>query len=332
VEWTGGDTFWSVSVTGTAIYVGGHQRWLNNPKGANVAKPGAVARPGVAAVDPQNGMPLAWNPGRNPRGAGAYALLATPDGLYVGSDTNWIGNFNYKREKIAFFPLAGGYSLPSNTVGSLPGQVYMFGTSSDPIGARTVTWDGTSAPLTDPDTTGFNNSTVRGAFVVNDNLYFGSTDGHFYEAPFSGGIAGTPVAVDPYDDPYWDNVDTGSGQTYQGVASTFYTELGSLTSMFYSNGRVYYTLSGKTQMFWRYFETDDGVMGAQEFTTTDGNNWSHVAGAFLSGGTLYFANSSNGNLMSVPFVGGQPSGTPGVADSSMNWSSHGDVVLSGPVS
>ena len=40
-------------------------------------------------------MPLAWNPGRNPRGAGAYALLATPQGLYVGSDTNYIGNYQY---------------------------------------------------------------------------------------------------------------------------------------------------------------------------------------------------------------------------------------------
>jgi hypothetical protein len=330
VDWTGHDTLLSVSITGTAVYVGGHQRWLNNNKGLNNAKEGAVPRPGLGALDPQNGVPLAWNPGRNPRGAGAYALLATADGLYVGSDTDWIGNFTYHRKKIAFFPLAGGATLASNSVGSLPGQVYLFNTTSDPAGAQTVTWDGSTPPIADPDTTGFNNATVRGAFAVNNNLYFGSTDGHLYEAPFVNGVVGTATAVDPYDDPVWDNVQTGSGDTYQGVASSFYSELGSLTSTFYSAGRVYYTLSGKTQMFYRYFEPDDGVMGSQELTTTDGLNWSKVAGAFLSNGTLYFANSTTGNLMSVPFVNGQAAGTPVVANSSMRWSSRGDVVVSAP--
>jgi hypothetical protein len=120
VDYTGNDSFWSVAVTGTAIYVGGHERWVNNPNGSDHAAAGATARPGMAALDPASGLPLAWNPGRNPRGAGAYALLATSSGLYVGSDTNYIGDFKYKRDEIAFFPLAGGYTPASTATTSLP--------------------------------------------------------------------------------------------------------------------------------------------------------------------------------------------------------------------
>ena len=328
VDWTGNDTFWSVATSGTAIYIGGHQRWLNNSAGSDRAGEGSVPRPGLAAVDPQNGMPLAWNPGRNPRGVGAQAMLTTPDGLYVGSDTDWVGNLQYHHEKNAFFPLAGGETLPSNTLGSLPGSVFLFDQSGNSSGINTENWDGVSAPTPGLAVTGFNNNSVRGAFAVNNTLYYATSTGSFFEAPFQGRSVGTPVAIDPYDDPVWSTVDTGSGQTYRGVKSTFYSEMSSMTSLFYTNGRVYYTLSNRRGMFWRYFETDDGVVGADEFTTTDGNDWSRVAGAFLSGNTLYFASSFSGSLMSVPWVNGQPSGTPTLANNSINWASRGAVLLS----
>ena len=125
VSYAGGDSLLSVAITGTAVYVGGHQRWMNNPDGNDFAGGGSVPRPGIAALDPATGMPLAWNPGRNPRGAGAYALLATPAGLWVGSDTNCIGDTDYRRDKIAFFPLAGGQPVASNQIPALPAGVYL---------------------------------------------------------------------------------------------------------------------------------------------------------------------------------------------------------------
>jgi PKD repeat protein len=124
---TGGDTVWGVTVTNNSIFVGGHQRWANNPYGVDAAKPGAVPRPGLMALDPISGRPLKWNPGRNPPGKAVYAALATSDGLYIGSNTDWIGNRKYKRMKIAFFPYQGGGDLASTTTGSLPGTVFLGG-------------------------------------------------------------------------------------------------------------------------------------------------------------------------------------------------------------
>ncbi|MFC7590596.1 hypothetical protein ACFQYP_48075 [Nonomuraea antimicrobica] len=64
VNATGGDSLYAVAVTGAAVYVGGHQRWLDNPRGRDSAGPGAVAREGIGAIHPRTGKALSWNPGR----------------------------------------------------------------------------------------------------------------------------------------------------------------------------------------------------------------------------------------------------------------------------
>jgi len=102
VNWTGGDTLLSVSVTGKAIYVGGHQRWQDNPQGHDSAGPGAVSRPGIAALNPTGGKALSWNPTRT-RGHGVEALVATSKGLFVGSDTDQLGHEYHGR--VGMFPL-----------------------------------------------------------------------------------------------------------------------------------------------------------------------------------------------------------------------------------
>jgi hypothetical protein len=108
---TGGDTLLSVAVTasadpasGGAVYVGGHQRWLDNCGGRDNAVAGSFAAPGIGAINAATGRAIrTWNPTRNPRGYGAEELVAQREGLYVGSDTVGLGREFHAR--LGLFPL-----------------------------------------------------------------------------------------------------------------------------------------------------------------------------------------------------------------------------------
>jgi beta-propeller uncharacterized protein DUF5122 len=112
VQHTGGNSLFAVAVTGAAVYLGGHQLYLDNPYGHKIKNPGqppvftpgpgAVLRPGIGAVDPATGRALPWNPTRT-RGVGVRVFVAVPQGLLVGSDTDELGHEYHGR--IGMFPL-----------------------------------------------------------------------------------------------------------------------------------------------------------------------------------------------------------------------------------
>jgi PKD repeat protein len=313
VDYTGGDTLWSVETTGEAVYVGGHQRWMNNPFASDRAGAGAVPRPGIAALDPETGLPLRWNPGRNPRGAAAFALHATGNGLWVGSDTEWIGNFQYRRPRLAFFPLAGGAPVAEPRTPTLPGTAYVGKATPNALSAIPLGLGGAGTGQA-ADSGGITWDNVRGTFMLGDTLYYGRSDGFLYKRAFDGTAFGPELRIDPYNDPAWAGVSTGSNSTYDGRLNNFYAELSSVTGMFYADGRIYYTLSGQSSLFYRTFSADSDIVGPDRFTSPTGRNWSGTGGLFYANDTVYVVSAATGTLSSVPFNGGVPSGAPTVVD------------------
>ena len=313
IDHSGGDTFTAVAASGEAIYVGGHQRWMNNPYPNHTgltatAGRGGVPRLGIAALDPQNGLPLSWNPGRA-RGGGAFALVPTPDGLWVGSDTDEFGGEFHGR--VALCPLAGGAPIPAVTPATLPGRLERIGVD----GTLTErSFDGTTAGPPQAVGGAVDWSHTRGAFMVGGTLYTGGDDGHLWARPFDGATAGPPTDVDLY------------GLT----ASDF--PVASLTGMFYDAGRLYYTVAGDKRLYYRYFEPEDSVVGAESFVASgagDGLDWRGVAGLSLASGHVYFS-LDDGSLRAVDWKGGRP--VPGttstVTGAGGGWASQGLFFLS----
>ena len=90
VDHTGGDTHWAVEITESAVYIGGHQRWSNNPNpspGGDNDGPGAVIRGRASRRSTPTPASPSRGTRRRDRGRGVEALHATDDYLMVGSDT-----------------------------------------------------------------------------------------------------------------------------------------------------------------------------------------------------------------------------------------------------
>ncbi|MGP9031765.1 PKD domain-containing protein [Glutamicibacter mysorens] len=149
VDYTGGDSVYAVEATGDTVYFGGHMRWTNNPFRADAAGQGAVEREGIGALSASNGMPIEWNPGRD-RGRGVFDLLATEQGLWVGSDTDRIARYLY-RGRIALFPLANGSQIPAAENVELPVDVLQAGSSAvtDPRYLYRLNTGGATLPALD---------------------------------------------------------------------------------------------------------------------------------------------------------------------------------------
>ena len=63
---SGGDTLWGVGITDSAVYIGGHDRWMNNPNGSDRAAQGAVPRPGLCRARPADRRTAEVEPGPQP--------------------------------------------------------------------------------------------------------------------------------------------------------------------------------------------------------------------------------------------------------------------------
>ncbi len=273
-DWSGGDTLTAVAVTDVSVYIGGHQRWMNNHTGRDFAGIGAVSRAGIAALDPINGVPFSWNPGKS-RGVAVYDLHASADTLYVGSDTDFAAGEYHA--KIAAFPTAGGTVVPLPTPEALPSDLYA---------ART---DGSFALRS------YDGTTFGSASAVADPIDWSSAGGAFHEAGKVYYIDGDDLTSRTYDGANWGPA----------VLEPSWTSWPDNESLAWDNGRVYYTINNDSDLYYHYLSLESGLVGSQTFTASGGIDWSDVSGLAFVDSDLYYA-SSDGNLRRAAMVDGTP--------------------------
>jgi hypothetical protein len=288
--YTGGDTTWSVEVTDDVVYVGGHQRWQNNPTRGDAIGQGAVSRPGIAALSAASGVPYTWNPTRT-LGVGVKDMLATTAGLFVGSDTSTFGGETHHR--IAFLPLSSGQDLPVDNPHELPGDVFRVATGGSQL-TRTG-FDGTavtSGPTAVANGPGWGTSV--GAFMLNGTLYTAYSNGNFTKQTFDGTNYGPAIPVD-------------TGDELARQTDWHDTDVPFITSLFYDRGHIFFTRSGQTSLFYRGFESESDIVGQLRLSTgtVPGINFSSMRGAFVADNKLYFANTS-GQLFVADWNGFAP--------------------------
>lgn len=97
-----------------------------------------------------------------------------------------------------------------------------------------------------------------------------------------------------------------------------YGQMPSVTAMAYSGGRLFYTRAGTKNLYWRWFSTDSGVIGSQEFTANAGKSWSGTAGMFATKARLYYV-TGKGALRSIALKKGLPSGSTALVNSRIDW-------------
>jgi hypothetical protein len=296
-DWTGGDTLLSVAVTDVAVYVGGHQRWLNNAGGRDFLRSSGVSREGIGALDPLNGRPLTWNPSRT-RGYGATALEAYPEGLYVGSDTDSLGHEYHAR--IGMFPTAGGTAPVVANPSTSPTDLYLAESDGDLM--RTAYSNGpagAAALVSGPGTDGISWSSTNGAFMVNGVVYtLASSGGKLSSRPYDGTSFGSSTPV-----------------------TTWFTFSNSTTSVAYLNGYLYYTKNNDSRLYRRGMTLDGMLIDPMEFTVSgsgDGLDWRNVIGMTAVDGKLLAA-YSNGILTSTVVTRGVPVASTRATISGSGW-------------
>lgn len=229
INFSGGDTFHSVAVAGSVVYVGGHNRWINNECGNNVVcESNAVLVNGLAALDAHTGMALAWWHPQTSRGVGVQSLTTFPAGLYPGSngglllgtDVNIIGGASHS--DLAMFPLASAATpAPGGPIQSgIFSQGRLNGANQQKSGVPAMCLDdaanssaaGNPVQLSTCDNSGEQNWTVQPDGTVRINGVCLDTAG-------GGTAAGTLTVVNPCSGAGTQVWTQGSGNTLVNQAS-----------------------------------------------------------------------------------------------------------------
>jgi hypothetical protein len=257
------------------------------------------------------------------------------DNLDITADNGW----NVATDREFSITGDGNVDIDFSAVTGLPMlsaiEIDNLDAGATQLGLGRRSYDGTTAgPLVDAgaaDGTVWTNA--KAIWWVGNTMFYAMTDGNTYKRTFDGTDFGAQQLLNPYSDPNWDGVPTGSGtSTYDGMKSNWYSEIAGMTSAWYEKGRLYYTISGQQSLFWRWFTPDTGIIGADKFTVPNTTGFNTVSGLmFTSGGNVYFS-KTDGKLYRAAWVNGAPSGAvtaiSGPTIDGVDW--HGNAAFLAP--
>ena len=165
-------------------------------------------------------------------------------------------------------------------------------------------------------------NTVDGTFrrkVAKLNLSNGSLVEAFDADGVNGQVDGTTMKRT------FNGTTFGPGSSLDNWSNNIMGDLPTMTGIFFdpATASVYYTVDGQSSLYRRAFLPESGVLHAEPSTVTTGNvgtlNPSRVAGMFLADGRLYFVDENSGNLFSMAWNNGAPTGSATSENSTADW-------------
>lgn len=285
LSYTGGDTTYGVAATGEIVYAGGHMRWMNNPWCGDRECAGAVDRYGITALDSRTGVPLEWDPRRDPRGLGTFELLADETGLWVGQDTGNIGGEFHGL--IAKLPTATGRAIARPAAGDPDAGIMLLDNSST-VDLAVTAGGGPAGTTTEVS---FSLSNLGAATTIGNDLMLARTNGALELVADSG--AGATTAID-----------------LNGLYTGGYFRVDQVTALWFDEvtSKIYYTRGGSSTLRARGYSPDSRVVEALEHTvstSSGGFDWQDTTDAWLDGSTLYVGRN-DGTLDAIAWANGAP--------------------------
>ena len=110
-----------------------------------------------------------------------------------------------------------------------------------------------------------------------------------------------------------------------GWSNNIIADMVAISGIFFdpATASVYYTINNQNSLYRRTFLPESGVLHAIRSTVTTGNvgtlNPSRVAGMFLTDGRLYFVDENSGDLSSMAWSNGAPTGSTTLEDNTADW-------------
>ncbi|WP_235737784.1 hypothetical protein [Nocardioides alcanivorans] len=218
-----------------------------------------------------------------------FDLLATDEGLWVGSDTDRI-NWQLKGRIARMRPV--GRVLATSSGAPLPGT--LIGTGLRREAATGALGETGPGPALDG---------IRAAFSLDGELFHVAADPVLLRSSFDGDTLGPAQAANASDALV--------------PLAQWRDELRRITGLVYDRGRVYYTLTGDNRLWSRGFSPAGGVVGAERVAVDTGGAgapYASMRGMYLAGDRLHWL-TADGTTRSAPWVRHPRWSSPNLAQS-----------------